>query len=134
MEDGSTLALDVSWAVHMDTDDLPFIRLMGTEGGAYYSGAQGKLFTEKFDRAVDTEIRKQDNDEGERLRLSRHFLECIREGKEPTSSALTGYTNNLIIDAIYESSRTGHEVKLDWNLSYHLSTKTIGNFSIRLFV
>ncbi len=45
-------------------------------------------------------------------RLSRHFLDCIREGKQPITSALTGFTNNLVLDAIYESSRTGNEVKL----------------------
>ncbi|MBD2872519.1 Gfo/Idh/MocA family protein [Paenibacillus arenilitoris] len=116
MEDGSTLSLEVSWAVHMDTDNTPFIHLMGSEGGASYRGAQGKLLTEKFDRPIETELRKADNDEGERARLSRHFLECIREGKQPITSALTGFTNNLVLDAIYESSRTGSEVKLDWNL------------------
>lgn len=116
MDNGSTLTLEVSWAVHMDTDNTPFIHLMGTEGGASYRGSHGKLLTEKFDRPIDTELRKPDNDEGERLRLSRHFLECIREGKQPLTSAMTGFTNNLVLDAIYESSRTGHEVKLDWNL------------------
>lgn len=116
MEDGSTLSLEVSWAVHMDTDNTPFIHLMGSEGGASYRGAQGKLLTEKFDRPIETELRKADNDEGERQRLSRHFLECIREGKQPITSALTGFTNNLILDAIYESSRTGSEVKLNWDI------------------
>ncbi|BBH21363.1 oxidoreductase [Paenibacillus baekrokdamisoli] len=115
MEDGSTLSLEVSWAVHMDTDNSPFVHLMGTEGGASYSGSSGKLLTEKFDRATETELFKPENDEGERNRLSRHFLQCIREGKQPITSALTGFTNNLVLDAIYESSRTGNEVKLDWN-------------------
>lgn len=117
MEDGSTLTLEVSWAVHMDTDNTPFVHVMGSEGGASYRGPKGKLLTEKFNRPIETELVKADNDEGERARLSRHFLACIREGKQPISSALTGYTNNLILDAIYESSRTGNEVKLDWNKS-----------------
>lgn len=116
MEDGSSLTLEVSWAVHMDTDNTPFIHLMGTEGGAAYRGASGKLLTEKFDRPSETELRKPDNDEGERLRLSRHFLACIRDGKQPISSAMTGFTNNLVLDVIYESSRTGNEVKLNWNV------------------
>lgn len=115
MEDGSTLSLEVSWAVHMDTDNTPFIHLMGTEGGASYKGSTGKLLTEKFDRPIETPLAKPDNDEGERARLSRHFLECIHSGKQPITSALSGYTNNLILDAIYESSRTGNEVKLNWD-------------------
>ncbi|MBD0378837.1 Gfo/Idh/MocA family protein [Paenibacillus sedimenti] len=116
MDNGSTLTLEVSWAVHMDTDNTPFIHLMGSEGGASYRGSKGKLLTEKFDRPIETELIKPDNDEGERQRLSRHFLACIREGKQPITSALSGFTNNLVLDAIYESSRTGNEVKLDWNL------------------
>ncbi|NBD22927.1 Gfo/Idh/MocA family protein [Paenibacillus glycinis] len=116
MEDGSSLTLEVSWAVHMDTDNTPFVHLMGTEGGASYRGATGKLLTEKFDKPLETPLSRPENDEHERLRLSRHFLDCIITGKQPITSALTGFTNNLVLDAIYESSRTGHEVKLDWNL------------------
>ncbi|MEK8129312.1 Gfo/Idh/MocA family oxidoreductase [Paenibacillus filicis] len=114
MEDGSTLTLEVSWAVHMDTDNTPFVHLMGTEGGATYRGASGKLLMEKFDRPLETLLSRPEDDEGERLRLSRHFLECIRENKEPISPTLSGLTSNLVLDAIYESSRTGHEVILDW--------------------
>ncbi|MCS7458679.1 Gfo/Idh/MocA family oxidoreductase [Paenibacillus doosanensis] len=116
MEDGSTLSLEVSWAVHMDTDSQHFIHLMGSEGGASIRGGQGKLLTETFDRAIETSLVTPEKDEGGRVRLSRHFIECIREGKQPDTSAMTGFTNNLILDAIYESSKTGHEVILDWNL------------------
>ncbi|MCL6460181.1 MAG: Gfo/Idh/MocA family oxidoreductase [Gorillibacterium sp.] len=116
MEDGSSLTLEVSWAVHMDTDNTPFIHLMGSEGGASYSGRHGKLLTEKFDRAIEAEIHAPDNDDGSRQRLSQHFLECVREGKVPVSTAWSGFTNNLILDAIYESSRTGKEIKLDWSI------------------
>lgn len=116
MEDGSTLSLEVSWAVHMDTDNTPFIHLMGSEGGASYRGSRGKLLFEKFDRALETDLITPEDDEGERARLSRHFLACVQEGKTPISSALTGLTNNLVLDAIYESSRTGNEVKLNWDI------------------
>jgi len=116
MEDGSTLTLEVSWAVHMDTDSEPFIHLMGTEGGASLRGNMGKLLTEKFDQAMDEELTAPENDLGERHRLSRHFLECVREGKQPISSAMSGLTSNLVLDAIYESSRKGQEIKLNWEL------------------
>ncbi|MFI2858580.1 Gfo/Idh/MocA family protein [Paenibacillus sp. JSM ZJ436] len=116
MEDGSTLSLEVSWAVHSDTDNTPFIRLMGSDGGATYRGAQGMLHTEKFNRPLDSELLKPEQDEGERMRLSRHFLDCIGSGRTPISSALTGLTNNLVLDAVYESSRTGNEVKLNWDV------------------
>jgi predicted dehydrogenase len=115
MEDGSTLTLEVSWAVHMDTNSKPFVHLMGTEGGASLYGSQGKLLTEKFDRPMETELTSPSQDEGARVRLSKHFLECVRTGREPLTSALTGFTNNLVLDAIYKSAQTGREVILDWD-------------------
>lgn len=117
MEDGSTLSLEVSWAVHMDTNSKPFIHLMGSEGGASLQGNDGKFLTEKFDQAIATELKVPNSDEGARIRMSRHFLECIREGKQPLTNAMSGLANNLILDAIYESSRTGNEIKLDWNIN-----------------
>jgi len=116
MEDGATLTLEVSWAVHMDTDNVPFVRLMGTEGGAVLRGNEGKFLTERFDETIDIPLVAPADDEGARPRFTRHFLECVRDNRQPWTSAETGLRSNLIIDAIYESSRTGHEVKLDWNL------------------
>ncbi|SFL36050.1 Predicted dehydrogenase [Paenibacillus sp. 1_12] len=116
MDNGSTLTIDVSWAAHMDTDSKQFVHLMGSDGGASIRGTEGKLLTETFERATEVELITPANDEGGRIRLSRHFIECIREGKEPTTSAMSGFTNNLILDAIYRSSQTGHEVILDWSL------------------
>lgn len=116
MEDGSTLTLDVSWAVHSDTDAKPYIHLMGTEGGASVRGGNGKLLTEQFDQAIEVDIPvKEIEDESSQMRMYRHFAECVREGKEPISNAITGYTNNLILEAIYESSRTGQIITLDWS-------------------
>lgn len=115
MEDGSTLTLEVSWAVHMDTDNTPFIHLMGTEGGASYRQDRGKWLTEKFDQPIEAALSVPEDDEGERSRFCKHFLACIAEGKQPLTSARTGWINNVIMDAIYESSRTGNEVKLNWD-------------------
>lgn len=116
MEDGSTLSLEVSWAVHMNTSNQPFVHLMGSEGGASLDGNTGKLLTEKFNQPLDVDIQLPKDEQSSRYRISRHFIESIKEGKEPITSAMSGLTNNLILDAIYESSKTGHEVKLDWSI------------------
>lgn len=116
MEDGSSLSLEVSWAVHMATSNEPFIHLRGSEGGASIVGNEGKLLKEMYDRAVDIDLVKPSQPENERLLLSKHFIDCIQNNKEPISDVMSGFTNNLILDAIYESSRTGHEVILDWNI------------------
>jgi len=117
MEDGSTLSLDVSWAVHGEIEgNGPYVHLMGAEGGAVIRNSAGKLFTEKFNQTIDIDLQPSANHEDARTLMFRHFIECVREGKEPISNAMTGFTNNLILDAIYESSRTGHEVRLNWDI------------------
>ncbi|MDQ0230401.1 putative dehydrogenase [Metabacillus malikii] len=115
MDNGSILSLEVSWAVHMDTNNDPFIHLMGSNGGAAINSHTAKILTEQFDSAIDIELTKTDDIE-DRILLSEHFIECIRENKQPITSAMSGLTNNLILDAIYESSETGHEVLLNWDI------------------
>jgi predicted dehydrogenase len=115
-DNGATLSLDVSWAALIETDSQPYVHLLGTEGGAALRGKSGKLMSEQFDREANIELTVPADDEGSRIRMSRHFVECIRDNREPITSVMSGYTNNLILDAIYESSRTGREVQLDWEL------------------
>jgi predicted dehydrogenase len=115
LENGASLALDVSWAALADTDNQPHIQLFGTSGGASIRGPKGKLLAEVFDREVDVDLTAPGTDDGARYRMNRHFIECIRDGKQPLTSVMSGYTNQLILDAIYRSSRSGHEVTLQWD-------------------
>ncbi|MFD1956482.1 Gfo/Idh/MocA family protein [Paenibacillus thailandensis] len=115
LDNGATLALDVSWAAHSAAiSEEPTVHLMGTEGGISMVGGSGTFVTHKDNEVVTSEIAPAD-DRNDRVLLSEHFVDCIKEGKEPITSAMTGYTNNRILDAIYESSRTGNEVKLHWD-------------------
>ncbi|GCL70235.1 gfo/Idh/MocA family oxidoreductase [Paenibacillus naphthalenovorans] len=117
LDNGSTLTLDVSWAAHTTfQDNGPYIYLMGSEGGASLRGGKGVLHSELFDRTADVELTAPQDDEGPRVRMSRHFIESIRNNREPIASAMSGLTNSLVLEAIYESSRTGNVVTLDWNL------------------
>ncbi|CAM4410347.1 Gfo/Idh/MocA family protein [Paenibacillus tarimensis] len=115
MDNGATLSLEVSWAAHAaGMSEEPFIHLMGTEAGGAMIGGRGLLVHHAFDQIVETEVEPLGG-EDDRTLLGRHFIECIRENKEPITSALSGYTNNRILSAIYESSRSGNEVKLNWD-------------------
>ncbi len=116
MEDGSSLTLEVSWAVHAQTDSLPFVQLMGRDAGVSLRGEEGIFHAEMFGKSVDVPMFFAEPEGADRMRLSEHFLDCVREGREPVSSALSGLTNQLILDAIYESSKTGRQIELDWSL------------------
>ncbi|MFD0589850.1 Gfo/Idh/MocA family protein [Paenibacillus sp. GCM10027627] len=114
LEDGATLSLDVSWAAHSaGLPEAPFIHLMGTRGGVAIVGEKAFYVTHTEEGVTESEIEPLDGEE-DRVLMAEHFVSCVLEGKEPIASAMSGYTNNRILDAIYESSRTGGEVKLSW--------------------
>lgn len=41
-----------------------------------------------------------------------HFIQCIEQGKPPTPSGLIGWSNMKVVDAAYESARTGEVVEI----------------------
>jgi predicted dehydrogenase len=115
LDNGATLSLDVSWAAHAaDLTDEPFIHLMGTEAGVSIVGNTATLVKHENNEVVKQAIEPLDSD-NERELVARHFIASIHEGMMPISSVITGYTNNRILDAIYESSASGGEVKLNWD-------------------
>ncbi|MDG0790567.1 Gfo/Idh/MocA family oxidoreductase [Cohnella ginsengisoli] len=111
LDNGATLLFDVSWASHNGNEDGMLLQLMGTEGGATIKLDSGTLHGELFNQKIDIQM-TDDEKVDERLLLCKHFVECVREEKEPLPSGKTGYFNNLIIDAIYESSKSGREVRM----------------------
>lgn len=115
LDDGSTLTLEVSWAVNTDSDSTHFIHVMGTEGGASLYSNRLILTGQKFDRAYDIRVDPPANEENPRALLSRHFAECVREGKTPISDGISGLVNSTILDAIYRSAKSGELVTLDWS-------------------
>ncbi|MBM7691662.1 putative dehydrogenase [Peribacillus deserti] len=119
MEDGATLLLEASWAAHMDCDEEPHLSLYGSEGGVVLKAVDerfvgGKFLTEQFDRVVDIEFNEPEGFIHGRTLLVKHFIDCIKEGKEPIASAMDGYKTQIILDAIYESARTGTVISLGW--------------------
>ncbi|MCC2686389.1 MAG: gfo/Idh/MocA family oxidoreductase [Paenibacillaceae bacterium] len=117
MEDGSTLTLEVSWAVNnVIENNGPFVHLMGSKGGASLQGKKAMLYKEESDKAVDIKLEVPEVKEDPRIFMYEHFIECVNQGKEPISNVMTGFTNNLVLDAIYRSSKTGNEIKIDWEI------------------
>lgn len=44
----------------------------------------------------------------------RHFVECVRDGQTPRETYKDGYIVNCVLDAGYESMRTGRWVRVDY--------------------
>jgi predicted dehydrogenase len=114
LDNGSTLSLETSWAAPIDTDNRLYFQLLGTEGGASLVNGGGKWIAERSDEAIEEDIAvpSADPHDTPRIRMYRHFAECVRTGAQPDTNIYTGYRNQLILEAIYESSRTRREVVL----------------------
>jgi predicted dehydrogenase len=109
-DNGATLFIEASWASHIK-DDFFYSTLLGTEGGAELE----PLTVYKAIQGVPADIHPKvpsgipGGHEGEII----HFVECIREGKQPIPTAEQGLHVLQILDAIYRSAQTGREVIIE---------------------
>jgi len=114
-DNGATLILEASWALHINENEHMVTSLYGTRGGLVqrntdggysmsaevYTEEGGHLFTKKLDRSTI------------RVPPSQHeFVNSILEKRRPIATAEQGIKVMRILDAVYESARTGHEVRL----------------------
>jgi predicted dehydrogenase len=114
-DNGSTLMLEVSWALNFEEREKIFLELSGTKGGLSNiiydwkktetsvfheeNGTLVKSVPEQFPQSCLTTAQE-------------HFIDCIRHNREPDAGADDGVAIMRILDAIYESARLGSEVRV----------------------
>ena len=106
LEGGTTLSLEVTWLTHMEGANG--VWLYGTEAGLKL-GNGVTLYHDMHGGPVETEIplpRRADESN-----VTRDFIEALREGREPVTTADQGVVISKIVDAIYKSSETKAEVR-----------------------
>lgn len=106
-----SMTLTVSWAINGPDEDFN-LKVYGTKEGASLNPFI--IYGMDNGYCVETSpvfMRKDAWAEGFE-RETAHFVECVREGKEPLASAQNCYKVARIINAIYESDRLGREVLL----------------------
>ncbi len=122
LDNGSTIAMDVSWFSFIEHSDYVYTHLFGTEGGAKLERVPGsndlQIYTDgdgmplvqspAYAAHRDPAYLLQGGFEGE----TAHFVECIRSGTKPEATVTHGLDVLLILDAIYRSAETGREVVL----------------------
>jgi predicted dehydrogenase len=115
LDDGAMVHLEVSWAAYTDGEDNgPYLHVMGDQGGLIIRDSGSLFLTEENGESVDYPFSAAQEEEGaERLKLAGHFLSCIRTGDIPITDGLSGFVNQAVLDALYRSSRTGAEAKVD---------------------
>ena len=108
------MQIEFSWASNIEKEQR-FFELRGTKAGAKWTSATNRLgiYEEAYGNTVDY-IPNIDNNAGlggHNLNL-RHFVDVVLNGKEPGFVPAQGTNMVKILDAIYESAKTGKEVQL----------------------
>ena len=108
LKSGASLYLEVAWAALTEVNDTRGIDLFGDKGGAHWKSA--KIF-----RSVKGKVSiKQLKSTKLRYPTERmvHFMECVALGKKPLIKPEQSLQIQRVLDAIYQSSRIGREVRL----------------------
>lgn len=120
MKNGATITLEASWALNtLDVDEAK-CSLSGTEGGADMKGGlringeeHGKLYTKDVELGAGGVAYYDGNEETHADLEARLWIDCILNDKEPTVKPEQAYVVTQILEAIYESARTGEAVYFD---------------------
>lgn len=113
-EGGATISFEVSWAGYMEVHEKLFTRVMGTEGGlgqeqadrdsrAWYSFRRGG---KSFSAPVHLNPWHKPRNSIAKM------VDAVREGRPYEATAEDGIRVQQILDALYESAKTGREVEV----------------------
>ena len=110
-DNGAVTFLETSYAIN--GEDIARRQLFGTKGGMDLSNGV-KIYGEYNDFLADINVStKYYKDHGDLFdQEMAHFVDCVQNGTECRAKAEDGIVVMKILDAIYESARTGHEVIL----------------------
>jgi predicted dehydrogenase len=109
LKNGATIDFEFSWASNIE-GDYNYYEILGNKGGIWFKNGQLKVFSEIVDTLID--IVPDTNYPKSPLNEFEHFVDCIKNDKEPLASAEEGAKLMGIIDGAYESAEKGKEIVL----------------------
>ena len=106
----ASMSFEIAWAANAVSES--YVEIMGEKGGArVLDGNPLRIFTEHEDRVAD--ICPQFNEKVNNFEIqARKFLAACRREAPPAATGQQGLTVMKLIDAIYQSSADGQEVKI----------------------
>lgn len=120
MKNGATIVLESSWALNVVEFGEAKTLLCGTEGGADMNDGL-RLNGEKMSRLYETKVDFgaggvaffEGEQETDAVREARSWVEAVLEDKEPLVKPEQALVVTEILEAIYESAKTGKTVYFD---------------------
>ncbi len=112
-DNGAVLSIEASFSLNIKKDEGK-IELFGTKGGAKLD-PELEMYTEINDYLADVSLDYPTalSFDGLFANEINHYISCIKDGVSCKSPAEDGIAIMEILDAVYESARTGHEVILE---------------------
>lgn len=109
-DNGAVLSIEASFSLNIKKDQGK-IELFGTKSGAKLE-PELELYTEVNDYMADVNLATSTalSFDGLFANEINHFVSCVKDGIPCKSPAQDGIDIMTILDAVYESARTGHEV------------------------
>lgn len=106
-ENGASMSFDVSWAINAKAVGS-HAQIFGSKAGARTNPLE--IYDEQENYLLDStpEVEAEDPFDNEIA----HFLECVRENKQPICPAEDGLYVQKILNGIYDSAKQGKEVIL----------------------
>lgn len=91
------------------------IHFWGDDGGVY---VEGENWTPRETELIDPDGQRRypGSDDDPHRTKPQAFVDAVREGTEPPATAADAYTVTAVIEAAYESARTGERVSVDTDL------------------
>ncbi|HHV96388.1 MAG TPA: Gfo/Idh/MocA family oxidoreductase [Clostridiaceae bacterium] len=106
-ENGASISFDVSWAINSKNVGS-HVQIFGSKAGARTNPLE--IYDEQENYLIDsTPIINDENPFDNEIA---HFVECIRENKQPICPAEDGYYIQKILNGIYDSAKLGKEITL----------------------
>ncbi len=113
-DNGASLLVDVSFTLHAKKDEIS-VKLYGDKGGAELE-PELSIISEKYNTILNVEPQVDhktlDFKQAFQSEID-HFVECCLAGKESNSPVEDGVEIMKILCGIYESSKTGAEIRFN---------------------
>lgn len=106
---GACLQIEFSWASNIEKETR-FVELRGEKAGFSIEGGVFKMFGEQNGNLVDT-VNTSFSEEGHGANIQ-HFYNVLSGKEKPDYEPIQGLNIIKILQAIYESAKTGKEVRL----------------------
>ena len=108
-DNGAVLQIEFSWASNIKKE-YRFVELRGEKAGLSWIDGKAEIYYEENNKQIDKKVKAKPTPHAHKENIS-HFLDVL-EGADPIFVPQQGVDMIKILCAMYESAKTGKDVRL----------------------